>query len=222
MSSLTLSESDAPLRERVAGALRDAIREFRLQPGQRLTEREITEGLGVSRTTVREALSELASEGLVTMTPQKGATVATPSHQDAADLYEVRGELEAILVQRFVDRASEDQVATLAIAVEQFRQVTVNFTDFRQLLLAKDEFYRVLLDGAHSPSIAGVLTTIHARLEVIRSYGADRGRVSAAGEEVVGILEAVRGRDSALAERRIREHIRAVAIDSLARIPLPA
>ena len=56
----------APLREQVIAALRQAILDFNLKPGQRLVERELIEQLGVSRTTVREALRELTSEGLVT------------------------------------------------------------------------------------------------------------------------------------------------------------
>src|SRR5262245_10208805 len=84
----------APLREKVVVALRQAIMDFQLKPGQRLVEREIIERLGVSRTTVREALRELASEGLVTVVPQKGAVVSTPTLDAAEDLYEVRASLE--------------------------------------------------------------------------------------------------------------------------------
>src|SRR4051812_46590318 len=73
----------APLREQVIAALRQAILDFHLKPGQRLVERELIEQLGVSRTTVREALRELTSEGLVTVVPQKGAVVATPTLEDA-------------------------------------------------------------------------------------------------------------------------------------------
>src|SRR6188768_4396301 len=91
----------APLREQVIGALRAAILDFRLAPGQRLVERELIEQLGVSRTTVREALRELTSEGLVTVVPQKGAVVATPTLEDAIDLYDVRAALESLVVQRF-------------------------------------------------------------------------------------------------------------------------
>src|SRR5690554_2823503 len=108
----------APLREQVITALRTAILDFQLRPGQRLVERELVEQLGVSRTTVREALRELTSEGLVTVVPQKGAVVATPTLEDAVDLYEVRAALESLVVTRFVERASDQQVVRLQEAVE--------------------------------------------------------------------------------------------------------
>ena len=69
----------APLREQVIAALRQAILDFQLKPGQRLVERELIEQLGVSRTTIREALRELTAEGLITVIPQKGAIVSAPS-----------------------------------------------------------------------------------------------------------------------------------------------
>jgi DNA-binding GntR family transcriptional regulator len=80
----------APLREQVLDLLRREIVEMRLRPGQRLVERELIQRIGVSRTTIREALRELAAEGLVTTIPQKGAIVAVPSWRGAEEVYEVR------------------------------------------------------------------------------------------------------------------------------------
>src|SRR5437763_17205254 len=61
----------APLREQVLHVLRREIVELRLPPGQRLIERELVERLRVSRTTIREALLQLAAEGLVTTVPRR-------------------------------------------------------------------------------------------------------------------------------------------------------
>ena len=74
-----LHRVQAPLREQVLELLRDDIVEQRLEPGHRLIERELVEQIGVSRTTIREVLRQLAAEGLVTTIPQKGAVVAAPS-----------------------------------------------------------------------------------------------------------------------------------------------
>ena len=77
--SLRVGRVAAPLREQVVDVLRQAILDFRLKPGQRLIERELIEQTGVSRTTIREVLRQLAAEGLVTTIPQKGAIVVVPS-----------------------------------------------------------------------------------------------------------------------------------------------
>jgi len=130
----------APLREQVISALRQAIRDFQLKPGQRLVERELIEQLGVSRTTIREALRELTSEGLVTVVPQRGAIVSTPSLDDATDLYEVRASLESLVVQRFVERATDDEVRRLEGTIDHLAEVSAQTEDVREILAAKDTF----------------------------------------------------------------------------------
>jgi DNA-binding GntR family transcriptional regulator len=84
------------LREQVVDLIRCAIVEMRLKPGDRLVERELIEWTGVSRATVREAIRELATDGLVRTIPQKGTVVASPSRREAAEIYEVRAVLEGL------------------------------------------------------------------------------------------------------------------------------
>src|SRR5690606_35900101 len=147
----------APLREQVIAALRQAILDFQLKPGQRLVERELIEQLGVSRTTIREALRELTSEGLVTVVPQRGAMVTAPSLDDAVDLYEVRASLESLVVQRFVERATDDEVTRLNDTVEDLAVLASETDDIRAILAAKDRFYAVLIAGAGSSALQQLL-----------------------------------------------------------------
>src|SRR4029079_6585742 len=125
----------APRREQVSALLRREIVSMRLQPGQRLVERELIERIGVSRTTVREALRELAAEGLVTTIPQKGAIVAVPSWRAAGERYEVRALLEGAAAREFAERATDAQVAALRGALVLVEQ---SENDSEALLNAKD------------------------------------------------------------------------------------
>jgi DNA-binding GntR family transcriptional regulator len=206
----------APLREQVITALRQAILDFQLKPGQRLVERELIEQLGVSRTTVREALRELTSEGLVTVVPQKGAVVATPTLDDAVDLYEVRAALESLVVQRFVERASDAQVERLQAAVERFHDASIRTADIRQILAAKDLFYDVLIEGAASSALQQLLEGIQARVQVLRATSlSEEGRTFAAVRELRAVVDAIAARDAELAARLTAEHIRAAAETAL-------
>lgn len=206
----------APLREQVITALREAILDFRLQPGQRLVERELIEQLGVSRTTVREALRELTSEGLVTVVPQKGAVVATPTYEDAVDLYEVRAALESLVVQRFIERASDAQIVKLEAAIDGFQAATIRTVDIRQILAAKDVFYDVLIAGASSAALQQLLEGIQARVQILRATSlSEEGRSFAVARELRAIVEAIKERDVALAAQRTQEHIRAAAKTAL-------
>ena len=83
--------------ESVYRALRRAIIEQALKPGMKLPEDSIGEQLGVSRTLVREAFGRLAVEGLVELKPNKGASVAYPTLEEARDVFEVRRGLERLL-----------------------------------------------------------------------------------------------------------------------------
>lgn len=130
----------APLREQVIDALRAAILDFTLPPGQRLVERELIEQLGVSRTTVREALRQLTSEGLITVVPQKGAMVASPTFEEAEELYEARLRLEGLIVRRFVERAAPSQIIRLAAAAEGFAEAAAG-EDALAILDAVDAYY---------------------------------------------------------------------------------
>lgn len=198
----------APLPAQVMEALRAAILDFRLAPGQRLVERELMEQLGVSRTTVREALRELSSEGLVSLVPQRGAIVTAPSLREAEDLYEVRSALETILIEHFIVGATDRQIAELSSAVDGFAAEAARATDFRRVLDAKDGFYRVLFEGAGSAVLQRLIEGVQARVRVLRTSSiAEVGRAGAAVEELRGVVAAVVERDAATARTRYLTHI---------------
>lgn len=206
----------APLREQVISALRQAILDFQLKPGQRLVERELIEQLGVSRTTIREALRELTSEGLVTVIPQRGAMVTAPNLDDAADLYEVRASLESLVVQRFVERATDDEVTRLKESVEDIAKVASETDDIRTILAAKDRFYAVLITGARSSALQQLLEGIQARVQVLRATSlSEDGRTPEVVRELRGVVEAIGKRDIELASRLCAEHVRAAAATAL-------
>ncbi|MBE2212838.1 MAG: GntR family transcriptional regulator, partial [Opitutaceae bacterium] len=84
------------LREQVAERLRMAIATGKFPAGARLIERELCEMMGVSRTSLREALRELQADGLITLQPNKGLSVSTVTEETARSIYEVRAMLEGL------------------------------------------------------------------------------------------------------------------------------
>ncbi len=217
--AVPLGRVAAPLREQVTDSIRQAIMDFSLQPGQRLVERELMERLGVSRTTIREAIRELSAEGLVTVVPQKGAIVAAPSLEDAIDLYEVRASLESLVVQRFVERATDEQVERLTGAVDYLESVTTATTAVRDVLRAKDRFYVVLIEGARSAALQQLLESIQARVQVLRATSlSESGRPLEVVRELRAIVDAVRRRDAHAASALCALHIRAASVTALAHL----
>src|ERR1700712_1276566 len=100
-ASKTLSKAD--IHERIY----NAIVEHRLMPGTKLPEEHVAELFSVSRTQVRGVLQRLAVEQLVTLIPNRGAFVATPSADEARDVLGVRRTLEPAIVLRLIDRIAQ-------------------------------------------------------------------------------------------------------------------
>lgn len=197
------------LREQVADLLRKAIVDLRLKPGQRLVERELVQWTGVSRATIREAIRQLAAEGLVTSIPQKGAVVAMPARQEATELFELRAVLEGMVARRFVERAKKQHRQALRKAYEALRGVVAASGSSWQMLQAKGQFYEALFAGAGNTTISEVIRGLQARITLLRAASMSQPqRLEASLEEIAEIVEAIEQGDPAAAERASAAHVR--------------
>jgi DNA-binding GntR family transcriptional regulator len=216
--SLQVERVAAPLREQVLDLLRREIVEMRFQPGQRLVERELVERIGVSRTTIREALRQLVAEGLVTNVPQKGAVVATPSAKEAAELYEVRALLEGLAARQFIANASAAEVAALKASFEALEQ-SADEDDPRAMLQAKNRFYDAFFAGADNATVRAILGSLQARVAVLRATSlAAPGRPQESIVEIRAIVAAIERRDADGAAEAAAWHVRQAARTAFAQI----
>jgi DNA-binding GntR family transcriptional regulator len=207
----------APLRQQVVDHLRRAIIEGRLAPGARLTERELTEMMRVSRTVVREALRQLESEGLIAIIPNKGPVVRALTLAEAKDLYQIRAVLEGLAARLFTEHASAEQVKRLSEALDV---VVKSYArgDAQQVLETKNRFYDVLFEGAGSETLSSMLNTLHARIWRWRALGLSHPeRSTQRSKESVrnlrAMLGAIRKRDPDAAERITRDEAHRAAAE---------
>lgn len=216
----------APLRQQVLDGLRQAIIDGRLKPGARLTERELTEMMGVSRTVVREALRQLESEGLVAIIPNKGPVVRELTLAEARDLYSIRAVLEGYAARLFVENAGDPEMKQLAQALD----VVIGAYergDAGEVLETKNRFYDVLFAGAGSETLSSMLGTLHARIWRWRALGLSHPQRSDARsrESIEGlraILAAIRRREAETAEKLMREEAQHAAAEIMRLIEMPA
>lgn len=203
--SMRVQRQAPPVRTQVSGILRQAIADTRFKPGQRLVERELIEMLGVSRTSVREALRELAAEGLVRSIPNKGVVVAGLTPREVANLYELRSALEGLAGRLFVERASDEQVKELRAAYER---IAADVAAKRDVLEAKDEFYAVLFAGAGNDELRAVVEGLHTRVRRMRAISlAQPGRSAQTLREIRAIVRAIERRDAAAAAAACSRHV---------------
>jgi DNA-binding GntR family transcriptional regulator len=202
----------APIREQVLAQLREAIVSHQLRPGQRLVERELIAQTGVSRTTIREVLRQLAAEGLVATIPNKGTVVASLSTERARELYEVRAVLESLAVREFAQRASAADRAALRDAFHGIEAAVGMPHEGEALLAAKRRFYDALFAGAGNVTIAEIVESLQARVTFLRATSlAQPGRPEQTVEEVRAIVEAIEAGDEEAAAAACAFHVRQAA-----------
>ena len=204
-NALRVERNPALIRSQVLDNLRQAILDRRLAPGQRLIERELVELTGVSRTSVREALRELAAEGLVTAIPNKGTVVASVSAEEARQLYEVRSALEGLAGRLFVRHADAAHRKALVRALEKIDKLAAKGAP---LLPAKDAFYDILFEGGGNIALRQVAVGLHARVSVLRSLSLSvPGRLEHSVKELHDIVDAVLANDADAAAAACAKHV---------------
>lgn len=199
------------LRDKVVELLRDAIFAGVLKPGKKLTERELIELTGVSRTSVREALRRLQAERLVEASESRGLRVVIPTEDEVRYIYEVREELEPLAIQFFVQRASDEEVQALI----ETRDVSGDTPDG----LARID--SLILAGCHNPILAEILGGLYARIHVLRRIsGTSPARRGAARREYGKLLDAIARRSPQAASAAARNHVRAARSAALVAVKL--
>ncbi len=194
-----LQEPQVSLRSRIIAALRRAIETGVLEPGARLIERELCEQLKVSRTSLREALGELQAEGILTYSPTRRLSVSVISQADAENAYRIRGTLEALIVEQFIEKAGEDDIATLVAEGERLK-AAYRSGDVDHMLVAKRAFYDRICAGAQNTIAFDIINRLVLRTSVLRRRSLQRRERQAQSiEEIDVLLSAIARRDVAAA-----------------------
>jgi DNA-binding GntR family transcriptional regulator len=196
-----------PLPKLVADRLRDLITRGELLPGERLNERLLTKRFGISRTPLREAIGILASEGLVTSAPNRGAVVASLTSADAEDMFQVMAVLEALGGELACQRATDRDIAEVRALHEQMRvhhakRDLDTYFDFNQRIHQK------IIDCARNRELTDVYRRISVRIRRARYLAnLSRERWDHAMQEHEQILEELMKRDNTQLKALLAQHL---------------
>jgi DNA-binding GntR family transcriptional regulator len=198
------------LRELTLEKMRDAILDFHFRPGERLVERTLCERLGVSRTVVREVLRHLEAEGLVETIPSQGPAVARPEIGKAAEIYEIRGLLEAEAARACAEKASESEIRLLGKTIDDI-EAAFGRDSPGDVLRMTSVFYQRLFEIAGKRVAWAVVQSLNARISHLRAMTISTpGRGRDAIAEMRRIHGAIVARDPKSAHAASVEHIRRV------------
>jgi len=184
-------------------ALRDKILTGELAPGAPLIQAGLAKDLGVSMTPVREALRDLATEGLVTLLPHKGAAVTSLDLADAKEIHTIRLQLEPDATRMAVDNVTLDVLNH----AEELYSAMSETTDHRWVVCNR-EFHKLLLSPAPAPRLVGILSSLleaaalYVPLAITHRVGPDPQI------EHRAILDAYLRRDADAAAEAVAAHIR--------------
>lgn len=197
------------LRERAYDALRDAIIRLELAPRQPLTERVLSEQLGVSKSPIRDALIQLERDGLVRSTPFKGFEVAPLDERECRDVFQFREALELYCVTHFA--RSRDEAALAAIEATHHEQARLIEAGRPLEAYTRSRFHGILMESVGNPTFAFGSRLIQAHIQRIQRVAVTiAGQIEQTHREHEVILEAIRARDAAAAAERMRAHIYSV------------
>ena len=209
-----------PLPKRVHADLLKRMLNGVLPPGTRLDYRLLAKELGVSTTPVREAVAQLASEGVVDLVPRFGAVVRSLTPSSAQELYEIREAVETFAALKAAERLSPRHLELLRMHQETMQMLCqevvesgagcLESTALHQFLDADLAFHRTILLGARNPELAGVVEESHIQARI---FFADRGshdlmRLTMACSQHAAIIDALDHRNGMVASEAMRTHIK--------------
>lgn len=194
----------AGMRDDAYALILAAIESGTYRPGDRLVESELAERFGVSRTPVREALQRLETQAML-MRDGRSLIVASLDHNQLAELYVVRAELEALAARLAARHATPEEVRVLAQMVAE-DQKTVNNTE--ALARANKRFHRQIHLASHNRYLVQQLDLVHRTMALMaRTSLAAEGRGETALAEHKRIVDAIAAGDGKAADQALRQHI---------------
>lgn len=194
--------------EEVYDRLRRQILDGSLAADAPLREATIAEEHGVSRTPVRDALRRLSGDGLVTLTPNRGARVSELATTDTAAVFELRALLEGFAARHAAERGTPD-LDRMTLLCEQMEASAETGGDPDDITRLNLEFHRLVHTASENPLLPGVLQDVIAISLVRRTFSAyDQTETARSFAQHRELVRALRARDGSWAEAVMVAHIR--------------
>jgi DNA-binding GntR family transcriptional regulator len=196
------------LWQRVHDHLRDEIISGSLIPGTELHELDLASSFGVSRGPIREALGRLATEGLVTIRPRRGAVVRALSSEEFIEAYQVREALEMMAVRLAVPKLTDDDLDVMEKLVDEMAELAES-GDVQAFFAANTAFHQRFFEASGNGMLAGLYRQLRGQIDRHRLRSLElRGELARSVAEHRAILSAAGAGDVEQAVSLASEHIR--------------
>ena len=195
-----------PRSETLVDALREAILTGRYAPGSRLVQEDLADAFGVSRIPLREALRRLEGEGLVVISPNRGAVVRPLAPKDVVDLYDLRLALESLAIRRAAERYADLRPATKVLHAQARRAIAARALP--AIFRLDRDFHAALAAASDNPHLVAALGGQWSQImRVMHAYFQVTNYPSAVWHDHEAIADAVAHGEGEVAVAHLTTHL---------------
>jgi DNA-binding GntR family transcriptional regulator len=207
-------ERHQTLREKILETIRDSILKGSLKPGERVSEPELAERFGISRTPIREAFRQLESEGYLQVIPRKGAVVASLSERDVEEFYAIKIILEGFAARMAAEKLSDKDIERLE-AINQRLQKLADEGDVKNFFKVHDEFHEVFIKASGNEKLLELINQLVMKFKRLRLASLSQpGRMDVSVKEHEQLIDAFKKHDGHSADSLVR-HTATIGAEAL-------
>jgi len=208
------------LSEDIAESIKKAIIRGKFKPGEKISEGELAESMGTSRTPLREAFRKLENEGFIEIIPRKGAVVTEIYPEEASDLYQIKSVLEGLAAKLAMSRITEKEIDKLEKINEDLKSL-IDKNDIEMFYKTHQRFHEVFVKSCGNDRLIQMVRNLN---DHFKRYGIVSltlpGQFESATRQHAEIVEAFRQGDEKQVEAKVRKNVMTggrVLVDHLSR-----
>jgi DNA-binding GntR family transcriptional regulator len=176
-------------------------------PGQVLNEEDVANEFGVSRTPIRKIFQQLNSDKLINIIPRFGAQVTPIDFKYMKQVFEVTREIDPFAAKLAVDRITSSQIIELEMILERLKSYNIN-EDYQKAMRDDARFHDIIFQSSGNTCLAEILKNLHLHTERLWHYSKQYfDSMSIFTNTLENILNAIKEKDTDMAEKYAREHI---------------
>ncbi|EET62809.1 transcriptional regulator, GntR family [Marvinbryantia formatexigens DSM 14469] len=199
-------------REYALRVIKNNIIRLELAPGSRVSEKNLADEMGLSRTPVREALIELARGGIVEIYPQRGSVVSLIDYSLVEEARFMRGVMENAVIKLVCEMASPADILKLGENLK-LQEFYLDSADNGRLMELDDEFHKLLFDIAQKSRSYLLMQNLTLHFDRVRNMALSAVKELKIVQDHQAIVEAVRRHDAAEAGALMETHLSRYRID---------
>lgn len=199
-------EKHLTLREKILENIREAIVSGTLKAGSRVSEPELAERYGISRTPIREAFRQLESEGYLTVIPRRGAVVSEFSPKDVEEFYAIKSIMEGYAARKACENLSEKDLDRLQAINDKLAELARS-GDIKHFFKIHSDFHELFIKAADNEKLHELINGLVTKFQRLRFTSLSLpGRMEISVQEHEKIIDAFRRKDADLADTLVRKN----------------